>query len=215
MGAIIKGADISTYITTGLTMCQAKKENRNGIKSKFLILLAKDEESGIAKPTRIPLFEEDLPAGIFEKLSPFRLQDKDGKPVQDAKGGYPVDMTALKAAMPSDDGLSEMISPYLRLPGGMIEDYDMGADYYANDVDGKRTKDGRGNDVIKRTISVFVQVKHYLPTADGGLKPVYFAGFGLNERGSRMKAQFYREAVNKVVAPSEEAGEKASESDPF
>lgn len=215
MGAIIKGADISVYTTTGLTMCQAKKENRNGVKSKFLILLAKDEESGIAKPTRIPLFEEDLPAGIFEKLSPFRLQDKDGKPVQDARGGYPVDMVALKAAMSGDEGLNEMVSPYLRLPGGMVEDYDMGADYYANDVDGNRTKDGRGNDVVKRTISVFVQVKHYLPTADGGLKPVYFAGFGLNERGSRMKAQFYREAVRKVEAPSEAAGEKEDNKDPF
>lgn len=215
MGTIIKGADISVYKTSGLTLCHAKKENRNGVKSKFLILQAKDAESGIAKPTRIPLFEEDLPAGIFEKLSPFRLQDKDGKPVQDNRGGYPVDMAALRAAMKSDEDLTEMVEPYLILPGGMIEDYDLGGDYYANDVDGGRIKDGRNNDVIKRTISVFVQVKHYLPTADGGLKPVYFAGFGLNERGSRMKAQFYREPVQQVVVPSDKSGDDKNSSDPF
>ena len=215
MGTIIKGSDISVYKTTAMTMAVAKKENRNGVKAKFLILNAKDEESGIASATRIPLFEEDLGEAAFAALSPYRLLDKDGKPVQDAKGGFPVDLSALKEAMKSDEGLSDTFKGLLTLGGGMMEDYDLGGEYYANDIDGNKVLDGRGNPVIKSTISVFVQVKHYLPTADGGLKPVYFAGWGLHERGSRLKAQFYRERVaGAPVAPSEKAGESGT-GDPF
>ena len=212
MGTIIKGADISVYTTTAMTMAVAKKENRNGVKAKFLILLAKDEESGIARPTRIPMFEEDLGADIFTTLSHYRLTDGDGKPVKDAKGGYPIDLKALRAAMREDPELNTQFKNLLTLNGGMVEDYDLGADYYANDIDGNRTKDGRGNDVVKRVISVFVQVKHYLPTPDGGLQPVYFAGMGLHERGARLKAQFYREQVASS-APSEKAGDGTG--DPF
>lgn len=215
MGSIIKGSDISTYETTAMTMAVAKKENRNGVKAKFLILNAKDEESGLASATHIPLFEEDLGDAVFAALSPYRLLDKDGKPVQDAKGGYPIDLGALTTAMETDKNLDKMFSKLLVLGGGMMEDYDLGGEYYANDIDGNRIKDGRGNDVIKSTISVFVQVKHYLPTQDGGLKPVYFAGWGLHERGSRLKAQFYRERVaGAPVPPSENAG-GGGKSDPF
>ena len=211
MGTIIKGADISVYETTAMTMAVAKNENRNGVKAKFLILLAKDAESGIAHATRIPMFEEDLGDAIFETLSKYRLLDNDGKPKTDAKGGYPIDLAALRAAMKEDDELKRTFDKLLVLGGGMMEDYDMGAEYYANDIDGKRVKDGRGNDVVKRVISVFVQVKHYLPTPDGGLKPIYFAGMGLHERGSRLKAQFYREPVQ--AAPADKAGEGSG--DPF
>lgn len=215
MGTIIKGSDISTYETTAMTMAVAKKENRNGVKAKFLILMAKDEESGLASATRIPLFEEDLGEAIFAALSPYRLMDKDNKLIQDAKGGYPIDLAALTTAMEADKNLNKMFSKLLVLGGGMMEDYDLGGEYYANDIDGNRIKDGRGNDVIKSTISVFVQVKHYIPTADGGLKPVYFAGWGLHERGSRLKAQFYRERVaGAPTPPSEKAGENGT-SDPF
>lgn len=215
MGNIIKGSDISTYKTTAMTMAVAKKENRNGVKAKFIILMAKDEESGLASATRIPLFEEDLGEAMFAALSPYRLTDKDGKPVQDAKGGYPIDLGALKTAMETDKNLNEMFEKLLTLGGGMMEDYDLGGEYYANDIDGNKVLDGRGNPVIKSTISVFVQVKHYLPTADGGLKPVYFAGWGLHERGSRLKAQFYRERVaGAPVPPSEKAGESGT-GDPF
>ena len=212
---IIKGSEISVYKTTAMTMAVAKQEIRNGIKAKFLILNAKDEESGIASATRIPLFEEDLGDAVFAALSPYRLLDKDGKPVQDAKGGYPIDLMALTTAMETDKGLNDMFKGLLVLGGGMMEDYDLGGEYYANDIDGNKVLDGRGNPVIKSTISVFVQVKHYLPTTDGGLKPVYFAGWGLHERGSRLKAQFYRERVAAApVAPSEKAGEGGT-GDPF
>lgn len=209
MGQIITGAEISTYKTSGITISVAKKENRNGVKSKFIILQAKDKGSLISKASRIVLFEDELPAEIFDVLSKYRTLNKDGKPVQDARGGYPIDMKAFKA---SED--AEEYEGLLTLDGGMVMDYDLGGAYYANDIDGNQTKDGRGNPVIKTTISVFVQVKNFIPTADGGLQPVFFAGMGLNDRGSRMKAQFYRTPVEQAVAPTEHAGESGT-GDPF
>ena len=209
MGQIISGAEISTYKTTGITISVAKKENRNGVKSKFIILQAKDKGSLISRASRIVLFEDELPAEIFDVLSKYRMVDKDGKPVQDNRGGYPIDLKSFKS---SDD--VEDYTGLLQLDGGMVMDYDLGGAHYANDIDGNRTMDGRGNPVIKTSISVFVQVKNFIPTADGGLQPIFFAGMGLSERGSRMKAQFYREAVQSHAVPTDNAGAQDT-GDPF
>ena len=203
MGTIITGAEISTYKTTGITLGMSKKENRNGVKSKFIILQAKDKGSMISRASRIVLFEDELPAEAFETLMKYRLTDSEGKPKKDDRGGYPIDLKALKA---SDD--AEDFEGLLELGGGMVMEYDLGGAYYANDIDSNRTMDGRNNPVIKTSISVFVQVKNFLPTENGGLKPVFYAGMGLEERGSRMKAQFYREAVQQQVPPTESAGEQ-------
>lgn len=208
MGNIITGAEISTYKTTAITVSKAKKENRNGIIPRFLILQLKDKGSVLSKPSRVVLFEEDLDPAIFEILSRYQLLDKDGKPVVDSRGGRPIDLKALKNSEDFED-----LEPYMQFEGGMVMDYDLGGEYYANDVDGNPTMDGQNNRVVKRSISVFVQVKHFLPTENGGLKPVFYSGMGLEERGSRMKAQFYRTPVQQTIVPTEQSGETTN--DPF
>ena len=207
MGNIITGAEISVYKTRAITMGVAKKENRNGVKAKYLILTAKDAGSLIAKPSRIPLFEDELGAEVFETLKKYMLLDADGKPVKDTTrskegNGVIIDLKALKA---SED--AEELEGLLTLEGGMTMDYYMGGDHYANDIDGNRVKDGRGNDVIKDTISVFVQVKNMVPGENGAVKYNFFNGMGLHERGQRIKAQFYREAVAKQAAPTEDSND--------
>lgn len=214
MSEMISGASLSTYKTIAMTIGQSKKDNRNGVKSKFVILTIKDKGSMIAKASRFILFEEDLFEGAISTLSKYRVTDKDGQPVKDARGGYAIDLKALKESEDFDDFEGLML-----LEGGMVMDYKLKKGLcYANDVDGNRTKDGRNNDVVKDTVPVFVQVKYFIPTPQGGMQPVFFAGMGLEERGSRMESQFYREAVKvqPTTKPDEAAGGEASNEDyPF
>lgn len=207
---LIKGDVLSTYVTVGMSLAQAKKENRNGVKSRFLVLKAKDRDSGLAHPTRIPLFEEELADGVIDMLKNYIKKDASGNNIKDDRGGIVVDIDALKAA-PDDYA---KVANLMVIPGGMMADYRLrkGA-CYANNIDGARIKDGREQDVVKDVISVFVQVKFYMPTPEGGMKPTYFAGWGLEERGSRMEAQFYREAV--VTNATPEDAEKPANGDPF
>lgn len=209
---MISGASLSTYKTLAMSIGQSKKNNRDGVKSKFVILTTKDQDSMIAKPSRIILFEEDLFTGAIDTLKNYAMTDNDGKKVTDARGGYPIDLKALRE---SED--FENFEGLMLLPGGMVMDYKLKKGMcYANNVDGERIKDGRNNDVMKDTISVFVQVKYFMPTPEGGMKPVFFAGMGLEERGSRMEAQFYRDAVQSHAQKADEAaGGEDTTADPF
>lgn len=213
MGNIITGAEISTYVTRAITVSVAKKVNRNGVKARFIVLTAKDKGSMISKASRIPIFEDELGAEVFEILKKYQLLDKDGKPVKDQSrkdsDGIVIDLKALKASEDADE-----LEGLLVLEGGMVMQYDLGGAYYANDINGNLVKDGRDNPVIKTTIPVFVQVKNMVPTENGGVAYNYYAGMGLEERGSRIKAQFYRTAVASTPAPADNAGEDAN-ADPF
>lgn len=212
MGQIIMGGDISNYKTMAITLSKAKKENRNGVIPKFAILTVKNAKSAISKPSRIVLFEEELEDTFFDVMSKYCILDDSGNKVKDARGGYPIDMRAFKAS--GED--YEDFKQYMAFPGGQVMDYDLGGAYYANDVDGQRVLDARGNPVVKERVSVFVQVEYFMPTENGGLVPHFFAGQGLSDRGDRMKAQFYRERVVQSVAPSENAAPAgASTNDPF
>lgn len=210
MGNIITGAEISTYKTRAITVSVAKKENRNGVKARFIVLTAKDKGSMISKASRIPIFEDELGAEAFEVLKKYVLLDADGKPVKDQSrrdsNGTVIDLKALKASDDADD-----LEGLLTLEGGMVMQYDLGGAYYANDINGEIVKDGRDQPVVKTSIPVFVQVKNMVPTENGGVAYNFYAGMGLEERGSRIKAQFYRTPVAKVVAPAETAGGEAND----
>lgn len=214
MSDIISGASLSTYKTVAISIGQSKKENRNGVKSKFAILTLKDEGSMLSKATRFILFEEELFEGAIDTLKNYAVTNDNGDKVKDARGGYAINLKALKE---SDD--YEDFKGLMRIEGGMVMDYNLKKGLcYANDVDGKRVVNGRNENVMKSTISVFVQVKHLMPTENGGMRPVFYAGMGLEERGSRMEDQFYREAVKAVAsAPQDVAagGEDQDEKDPF
>ena len=191
MSNIVKGSDMSNYVTTGMSIGVAKKENRDGVKAKFVVFTVQDEEGGFAGSVRHIMFEEDLFPGAIELLAKYRMMNN-GQAVTDAKGGYPIDMKALKE---SED--AAQFGRYLRVPGGMVMDYPLKKGLcYANDVNGDRVKDGRGNDVTKSVIPVFVQVKFFMVDENGKMTPNYANKMGLNERGDRLENQFYRTPVN-------------------
>lgn len=211
MGTIVKGSDMSNYTTLGMSLGVSKKTNRDNIKSKFVVFTAQDEDGGFAEPIRHIKFEDQLFPGAVELLSKYRMM-KDGQPVVDAKGGYPIDLEALKASEDAD-----RFKQYFRVPGGMVEYYHLkkGA-CYANNVDGERIKDKQGHDVVKEVIPVFVQVKFYLVDDKGKMVPNYANGMGLEENGDRLERQFYREAVaTQSPAPGEAASNKPEGTDPF
>ena len=211
MGTIVKGSDMSNYTTLGMSLGVSKKNNRDGVKSKFVVFTAQDDDGGFAEPIRHIKFEDQLFPGAIELLSKYRMM-KDGQPVVDAKGGYPIDLEALKA---SED--APRFKQYFHVPGGMVEYYTLkkGA-CYANNVDGERIKDRQQHDVVKTVIPVFVQVKFYIVNDDGKMVPNYANGMGLEENGDRLERQFYREAVvQQQPAPGEAASNKPEGTDPF
>jgi hypothetical protein len=203
---------MSNYTTLGMSLGVSKKENRDKVKSKFVVFTAQDDDGGFAEPIKHIKFEDQLFPGAIELLSKYRMM-KDGQPVVDAKGGYPIDLEALKA---SED--ANRFKQYFHVPGGMVEYYPLkkGA-CYANNVDGERIKDKQGKDVVKTVIPVFVQVKFYIVNDDGKMVPNYANGMGLEENGDRLERQFYREAVvQQQPAPAPgEAAVKPESADPF
>lgn len=197
MSNIVKGSDMSNYVTTGMSLGVAKKANRDGITAKFVVFTVQDEDGGFSGSVRHIMFEEDLFPGAIELLAKYRMLDNEGKPVVDAKGGYPINMEALENG---ED--AKRFGRYLRVPGGMVMDYRLKkGKCYANDVDGQRVKDGRNQDVVKEVIPVFVQVKFFMVDENGKMTPNYANKMGLEERGDRLERQFYREPVNAVVVP--------------
>ena len=194
MNEIISGGSLSTYRCTSISINQAKKENRQGQKALFAVLTLKDEYSMGARPSRVPFFDEDLGEGTVATLAKYKLLDNNGNAVKDAKGGTIINVGSI-AQIPDTDPDS-YLKQLLRWPGAMCVNYPLrkGA-CYANDIDGNRTKDGQGNDVVKDTVRVFCQVKFWTQGPNGEQIPHYVEGLDPDTRGSRMEARFWREAV--------------------
>lgn len=186
MGNLIKGAELGTYKTIAMSIGQAEKENRNGVKSKFLVLVVRDADSAAARSKRIIFWEEDVP-GLIEKIKVFASST----PNPTTKG-YDIDMNAMRKAENHAD-----FDDYLQFPGMIEEQFKLtkGA-CYANNVNGERVLDGSGNPVVRDTISVLVQVKFIMP--DG--KMIYFSGMDPYSTGSRIEQRFWREPVNATGA---------------
>lgn len=206
MANLIMGDIIGAYVLDAMTLAVSKNDNQNGVKSKFAILSLKDEGSKGATPKRHIFFvgsdgtmsEDDF--AIFAKYK---------ATTPDARNGYPVNLQALKA-VPEDFAI---VKDWFRWPGGNSEDYKLRKGMcYGNDVDGKRSMKKDGTPVQTDTISVFTQVKFFIPQPDGSLKPNYFPGLGLEEQGRRIEDRFYKEAVKTAEVP-QAAGTDAAATD--
>lgn len=210
MAQIIMGSIIGTYETTAITLGVSKNDNRDGVKAKFVILTVKDDYSAGARPKRLIFFEgETISAEEITILKKYRAQQPD------AKGGYPINIQALKA-VPED---WKAMEKWFSWPGGNVEEYKLRKGLcYGNDIDGKPTTMKDGTQVITDTINVFTQVKFFTPEPDGSLKPHYVSGLGLEEQGRRMEDRFYKNAVNQApVNDTQDAdgGEEETKTDPF
>lgn len=189
MGQLIKGSELGAYKTIAMSLGVASKENRNGVKSKFLVLVVRDEDSAAAKSKRIIFWDEDVP-GLIDKIKVFASNTPN--PVTK---GYDIDMNAMKVADNAAD-----FADYLRFPGMLEEQYKLSkGPCYANNADGERILDAAGNPVVRSTISVLTQVKFIMP--DGSMK--YFSGMDPYSTGSRMESRFWREAVNATSVQTE------------
>nr|DAT39711.1 MAG TPA: hypothetical protein [Caudoviricetes sp.] len=189
MGNLIKGSELGAYKTIAMSVGVASKENRNGVKSRFLVLVVRDEDSAAAKSKRIIFWDEDVP-GLIDKIKPFTAPNPN--PITK---GFDVDMNAMNAADNAAD-----FADYLRFPGMIEEQYELAkGPCYANNADGERILDAAGNPVVRSTISVLTQVKFIMP--DGSMK--YFSGMDPYSTGARMESRFWREAVNATSAQSD------------
>lgn len=184
MGQIINGAELGAYKTTAIQLGIAKKENRNGIKSKYVLLTLQDAKSRLAKPVRRVIFDDQLP-GLHEMLAKY------AENTQDAQGMFPVNIKAFKSSEDFEEWQDLML-----FPGGTVLTYELrkGA-CYANDINGNRVMNRDNKPVIKKQISVFVQISQIIP--DGNtMRTIYVNGLSLEEEGQRMEDRFYKEAVN-------------------
>lgn len=197
---IIRGAELSTFKTTAISLGRAKKEDRNGQKNRYMVVTMQDVDSPADK-SREFFFEDELDTelgpNLIDILKNFAADDPRGATNPRYKGMKVVNIKAAKESQEFEvDGVS-VLQPYLRWPGGMFETYKLKkGPCYANDIDGNRIKDANGNDVIVDSIQVFTQIKMLKPDANGNMETIYFKKFDLNSRGRRMERRFYQQAVN-------------------
>lgn len=215
MSQIIKGEEIGVFEVTAMSLGKSKKDNRDGVKSRFIAMTLKDEETLGGGAVRDLLFEEDLGTDYINTLALYCKKKDDGNYVTDTKGGFVIDIVAIQK---SDGELEKRIAQkLLRRVGGMIESYKFDCPRYSNNADGSRTKDKNGNDVIKDEIQVFTQLKFMVPNAEGGFDKSYFKGMSPKEKGERIVSQFFKEPVAKITPVSTEAANEdgTDEQTPF
>lgn len=201
--SIIQGIELGSFEAIAISLGQAKRENRDGKKSKFAVFTYQSTYSGRVKPVRDILWEDDLGSATFQKLMEYRVVGDDGNPVKDAKGGYIVDIDKIldKSEEATGNRAEKRIRKlYIEVPGGMIVPFKLQGERYANDVDGQPVLDKAGNRVKKSVIKVFVQVQNIIPGDDG--KPVtqYVGGISPEVKGLELQERFYKELVNKTPA---------------
>jgi len=224
---IINGKELGEFEAISVSVGVSKKENRDGKKSKFAVFQYQSTYSGGAKPVKDIIFEDDLGSRIFEALLNYRIDDGAGGYKKDDRGGYIIDIDAIfeAAAVDPSNRLKNRVEKqitnlYLLKPGGMVVPFTLEGERFANDVDGQPVLDRNGQRVKKKVIRVFVQVQNIYPGPDG--KPVtqYVGGISPEVRGLELQERFYKELVNKSVAPKvkveePDAKEAETEEDPF
>ena len=189
MGRIISGAEFGTYKMVGLSIGQAKNENLQGVKSRYVVMTIRDKSCGLGKPSRVMLWEDEFP-GLIDAIKGFASQTPNP-----STGGYDVDLARLKADPVAKEAVEDLLG--FEFVGGCVLEYKLAKGLcYQNDIDGKPTYiKGTSQRVTKAVINVFCIIKN---AVDDGqtLKYNFVAGFGLNEQGARLEGRFYREAVN-------------------
>ena len=187
MNTIIQGSQIGAFKTISLSIGQAKKANRDGKMSKFLVIGMKNKKSLLGKKQNVILFEEDLSPEIFETLMKYAKVSTD----QTHQGSFDVSLADFKASQEfaSDP---DTWTQLLEFPGGCFEEYQFEkGPCYANDAQGNMVMDGNNQQVIRNSVAVFVQIDFI--DAEG--KTHYIEPFSKNAQGARMESRFFRTPV--------------------
>lgn len=181
MTSIIQGRDLSVYTTIGLTLGTAKKANREGKISRFVVVSMKDSYSRLSKTRRTIIFEDEWP-GLVETLDKYV-----DTTIQDTHGGKVVSLGAFQN---TDDA---KLFPIMEWPGMMPVVMPLRKGMcYANDINGNVVTDKTGARVTKDKITVMVQVKNIVEGQD---RPNYVDGWDPDTQLNNMESRFYRVPV--------------------
>lgn len=209
---IIKGEDLGSFEAIALSLGVSKNENRDGKKSRFMVVTYQDTYSGREDPVKDIIFEENIGTDMFERMKTYIMKDAEGNDLKDSKNGRVVDIDAIRDAAATGDRKAERIRRlYLDVPGGQIAPYKLHGERYANDVDGKPVLKKDNTRVKKSVIRVFVQVKYIIPGEDGKPVTVYVGGVSPEVKGQELEDRFYREPVAKVIAEGPVNDDKSDE----
>jgi hypothetical protein len=187
MNQIIPGAQIGAFKTISLSIGQAKKANRDGKISKFLVIGMKNKKSLLGKKQNVILFDDDLSPEIFAVLQKYATPSAD----PNHQGGFDVNLANFKAG-PEFAQDPDTWGQLLEFPGGCFEEYEFAkGPCYANQIDGSPTLDGNNQKVIRSSISVFVQIDFI----DANGVTHYIEPYSKNAQGARMEQRFFRNPV--------------------
>ena len=201
MNAIIPGAQIGAFKTISLSIGQAKKANRDGKISKFLVIGMKNKKSLLGKKQNVILFDDDLSPEIFAVLQKYATPSTD----PNHQGGFDVNLANFKTG-PEFAQDPDTWGQLLEFPGGCFEEYEFAkGPCYANNVDGTPTLDGNNQKVIRSSISVFVQIDFI----DANGVTHYIEPYSKNAQGARMEQRFFRNPVE-GTAPQQAAFDPTS-----
>ena len=197
MNQIIPGAQIGAFRTISLSIGQAKKPNRDGKISKFLVIGMKNKKSLLGKKQNVILFDDDLSTDIFAVLQKYATPSTD----PNHQGGFDVNIANLKAG-PEFTQDPETWNQLLEFPGGCFEEYEFTkGPCYANQIDGSPTLDGNNQPVIRSSVSVFVQIDFI----DANGVTHYIEPYSKNAQGARMEQRFFRNPVGQQPAAEQAA----------
>lgn len=187
MNEIIPGAKIGAFKTISLSIGQAKKTNRDGKISKFLVIGIKNKKSLLGKKQNVILFDDDLSPEIFAVLQKYATPSTD----PNHQGGFDVNLANFKTG-PEFAQDPDTWGQLLEFPGGCFEEYEFAkGPCYANQIDGSPTLDGNSQKIIRSSISVFVQIDFI----DANGVTHYIEPYSKNAQGARMEQRFFRNPV--------------------
>ena len=188
MNGIIPGAQIGAFRTISLSIGKAKKENRNGKTSEFLVIGMKNKKSLLGKKQNVILFDDDLSPEIFQVLRQYGAPSTD----PNHQGGIDINLAKFKAS-PEFAQDPDTWGQLLEFPGGCFEEYEFAkGPCYANQIDGSPTLDGNNQPVIRSSVSVFVQIDFI----DANGVTHYIEPYSKNAQGARMEQRFFRVPVS-------------------
>lgn len=191
MNQIIPGAQIGAFKTISLSIGQAKKANRDGKISKFLVIGMKNKKSLLGKKQNVILFDDDLSPEIFTVLQKYATPSVD----PNHQGGFDVNLAKFKTG-PEFAQDPDTWGQLLEFPGGCFEEYEFAkGPCYANQIDGSPTLDGNSQKVIRSSISVFVQIDFI----DANGVTHYIEPYSKNAQGARMEQRFFRNPVEGIA----------------
>lgn len=197
MNQIIPGAQIGAFKTISLSIGQAKKANRDGKISKFLVIGMKNKKSLLGKKQNVILFDDDLSPEIFAVLQKYATPSAD----TNHQGGFDVNLANFKTG-PEFAQDPDTWGQLLEFPGGCFEEYEFAkGPCYANQIDGSPTLDGNNQPVIRSSISVFVQIDFI----DANGVTHYIEPYSKNAQGARMEQRFFRNPVSKQSTAEQNA----------